>query len=472
MKYRYLFLLLIFICLAVSACFSPLDYKGSGGSISITLPGDNSEIRSALPDVDTLVYTLTLKGPGGEEKTGIQARKGETLNISVSPGLWYILVEAQENGKTDLLAIGEYAVNVEAGRKSSAPIKMAVYTEVPNVNSIQGVLDCGYLHEEFIVISGTSTLSATITIPAGKKVTIVARSDAPSWTISGSVNFFVVNPSSHLILGSAYPESPYYGEVVLRDPATNPNYTAVEVQGGGSFTMNSGVTITHFEYAVSVSGADSESGTTPGTFEMNGGTIGTLNQCGVDNSGDFTMNSGIISGNWSYGVINNTEGRFTMNSGSISGNGSYGVDNSGYFTMNGGDISGGEVTVGHSQGIFKMRGGSITWNGCAVYSNRDSLPELIMSGSAYINNVLLSNYDAAPLPYITIEGTLTHPNYGKSMFTLIELGYGSYPVDTVNYSDKVKVLTGQPGEFSKFKPFLSANYGIDNNGYLYCIQVP
>ena len=114
-----------------------------------------------------------------------------------------------------------------------------------------------------------------------------------------------------------------------------------------------------------------------GTLEMNSGSAITNNNyrgVEVDSGGTFTMNGGIISGNkvnGDGGGVAVWNGSFTMNGGTISGNtascGGGVYINNGYFTMNGGTISGNKASdvgggVQVDRGTFIMHGGTISSN--------------------------------------------------------------------------------------------------------------
>ena len=425
MKTRYLFFLLVCFCLAASSCFSPLDYKGSEvngeSAIKISFPGAVPSGKGALVDPDALLYKLTLKG-GDADDIAITAKHGETVFVPVTPGEWYILVEAFKNESTGIMqAIGEYAVTVNAGKTADAPITMAVYTAVYNALELKAAMECAEPHNEFVVINGSFDFTAdNFKVPAGKKVSIVAAGDS-------EIHFPASNPAinvmgkAELVLGPAYPESKFQGEITLNgDSLAN---IAIHVDSDSLFTMNSGK-ITGFDRGVynylgtfNMNGGSIEDNDTFGvqnlkTFNMNGGTI-TGNNYAVENSGTFfmnsgniteneggvlnyktfTMNSGIISlnglVNQGGGVYNDTESTFYMNGGIIEKNEAQhgaGVRNCGTFIMNNGSIEfNNAVGTGQGGGVFNDLNASFTMNGGSI-SNNDAY---FGGGGVY------NNYDSA-----------------------------------------------------------------------------
>jgi len=154
------------------------------------------------------------------------------------------------------------------------------------------------------------------------------------------------------------------------------NTGSVVYVNSGIFIMNDGATIAdNSGVAVTVGEQYGNSG----TFTMNGGIISGNSSSGIWlRKGDFTMNGGIISGNSGNGVYLDN-GTFSMTNGTISGNSSPGVYvNSGTFSITNGTISNNTANRGGgvhlNSGTFSMRGGIITGNtaieyGGGVYRN-------------------------------------------------------------------------------------------------------
>ena len=115
------------LCLGLCACFSPLDYKGSQGTISLTLPGEGSAARAAVSPPGWR-YELEFSGPDGKY-IPITARAGETVSLRVEPGTWIVSVIALKPGSRETwekVADGSDTINVKPGIKNMIEIPMAI----------------------------------------------------------------------------------------------------------------------------------------------------------------------------------------------------------------------------------------------------------------------------------------------------------------------------------------------------------
>lgn len=242
-----------------------------------------------------------------------------------------------------------------------------------------------------ITLSGNLVLGSTITIDAGKTISLggsgslVANGGFDTVTVNG-----VLNLSGLTITHSAGAQG-----------------TGILVNSGGSVVMASGTITGNTDKHV-----DCGSGITNyGSFIMNGGAVNNnsgYNGGGVHNHGFFTMNAGTISGNTGSseggGVRNAWQATFVLNGGAITGNtavqyGGGGIYNSGTVNMAGGEISSNTVGSNSSGGgilnyySLNMTGGSIIGNsglyGGGVHNNGSSaLPSTVfnMSGGEIRNN--------------------------------------------------------------------------------------
>jgi hypothetical protein len=186
---------------------------------------------------------------------------------------------------------------------------------------------------------------------------------------------------------------------------------------GGEFEMNGGI----------IGGSNSERNTAGtgggvyvaanGTFTMKGGEItnntATIDGGGVYVAGAFTMgdntsspvakitgnSAGTTSGGGNGGGVFFNSGNFTMNSGEISGNtGHYGggvAVNSVLFTMNGGEISGNSATP-HSGGDGGYGGGVYVFSGNFTMSDGE------ISGNGFVTvSSIVTNYGGG----VYVDGT-------------------------------------------------------------------
>jgi formylglycine-generating enzyme required for sulfatase activity len=275
MKIRFFttFLLLflgLLLAVLVTGCFNPLDYNApynSNGLIRVALPGAGAA-KTAINKND-LSYELSFSGPGGQTVTKT-ASWGETCTVEVAPGAWTVTVKARDAADSNKIkAIGETLVNVQAGSRNDADIKMAVYTEVDSWADLADAItistqgDSGYA-DDFIVITGNLSADSTISLSNNKNVTIAAET---SVTIDRAGTFgasFLNIADGHLILGSTL----YTGTITLDgagDSVVGPIVTMTSV---ASFTMNSGILCNNTNTSTS-GGAVA----VVGTFTMNGGEI-------------------------------------------------------------------------------------------------------------------------------------------------------------------------------------------------------
>jgi len=220
--------------------------------------------------------------------------------------------------------------------------------------------------ETVITVTQNIALTAEITIPADKKITI--KSAGPAFTLSrGNHEFFAVPHNASLTL-----------QDIILDGNRNPGYVILSVTGG-EFTMNSGAILKNNENsAVRVSS---------GTFVMNGGVI----------SDNIALNGG-------GAYVQSARSAFIMNGGIIRNNhvkndgGGVRLNNGGTFTMNGGAIE--NNTAGQNGGGVSVGGNDkINLSGKAVIRNNASAGEpnnVFLDAGAYINVVVDTDPAAAP----------------------------------------------------------------------------
>ena len=193
-----------------------------------------------------------------------------------------------------------------------------------------------------IIIEGNLNLSGTLTIAAGKNVTL-----SGSGKLIANGNYDAITVNGTLTID---------GITVTRAAGTNAS--GVRVNSGGSLFMASGEISGHIK-------PDANN---------NGG--------GVYNAGSFTLSGGSIKGNQAYyggGIYNAPGSIFTMSGGEVSGNrssirgGGIMLD-SATFNMRGGKVTkntsgwdgGGIYMVGRTA-IFNLSGGEISYNNTGMF---------------------------------------------------------------------------------------------------------
>jgi len=175
------------LCL-VFACSLPM---GGNASFSITIGGGKG--RTILPwdpeqtdiEISELNHTITLTGGPEPDIRRENIKAGDTVQFSVSPGHWEIIVQAYLGSA--LKAEGFASVNVKPGHNGAIPITMGKprtfeitmqddgngeATATPNpaaigdTVTIQAVSNNGFMFKEWQIISGHVTLSDKMTTPA------------------------------------------------------------------------------------------------------------------------------------------------------------------------------------------------------------------------------------------------------------------------------------------------------------------
>jgi hypothetical protein len=198
-------------------------------------------------------------------------------------------------------------------------------------------------------------LISGITIPSGSDITL----------ISYGVYMFgiVATRNINVIIIEQGASLTIENVWITRDPST----TGRGVVVNGNFTLNSGEISGHRLTSGDSSGV--QVGST-GRFIMNGGSINnnlvsSLGRGGgVGNFGVFEMYGGTITGNAIEGVFVPNTGIFTMFNGVISGNDGTGVStrNSGRFILENGTVSANTASGVFSNATFEMNGGLIVGN--------------------------------------------------------------------------------------------------------------
>ncbi|MEA5003886.1 MAG: InlB B-repeat-containing protein [Christensenella sp.] len=224
---------------------------------------------------------------------------------------------------------------------------------------------------------------------SGSSYTIVATEDDPDMNnVAGSAGNWVNIPNGKSITVKSDEGGPY----VLTQ-------TRVVSSGSGSpwhFGIASGGELTLEDITLSGTGVTSGNQTNGGVRGLAGGKLTinagtTITKCyagsstggGVDISGPFIMNGGVISNNKSAGGASGgvrCGSSFTMNGGSITGNegvnsvgasggGVFVSGSSALFTMNGGSITGNMSSIGQGGGVYLYMGGRMTMTGGSITGN-------------------------------------------------------------------------------------------------------
>ena len=376
--------LTIFMAIGISACFSPLGYKGDGDtSISIRLGGGGAMARSAV-DPEALQYTLTFSGPGNRRVTE-SAGWGETVVAKVVPGRWSISVRAFDPADPNITrAVGEaYSIDVRAGAQNNVDIKMAVYWEVGSWAELETAIATGE-YDAFIAVTAPFDAGAMITTAAPGNpdriftLTSLGGPHTISRTATGSL--FTVGADTELILRD-----------ITLEGSTGNNAPLLRVNPDGKLTLRNGGRVTGNTYTTSVEHSGGAGiFMDGGNLEIAGGEIlnNTLNNSSAThtwgggiyaiNSSSVLMTGGSISGNKITSILsipNNNGGGgialinscyFEMIDGVIENNSVYSENTSGGLSAG---ASGGGVYIdlwqNNTNSSFYLRGGKIRNNVCS-----------------------------------------------------------------------------------------------------------
>lgn len=342
--------------------------------------------------------------------------------------------------------------NVQGGVKIKATLAS---TETDIINIISAASPNG-----LVELVNDVTLTGTLIIPAGKNITIT--SSGGTYTLYGP-------PPSAVQGNRAIEVSGNLTLATVRISSRETMSKGIQVQGGGSLTMNTGSVITglndvHLTYASTYDDGTAVKVLQSGTFIMNGGEISyNYNDndggAGVSVWGDFTMNGGGIHHNehdpkdwdlsdvsgepipefWTEhskdfwygggGVLVRTTGVFTMNGGSISNNSANfggGIYCHGTMTINGDienntaiyDGGGAYIMPVVTSGVFYSFGSnaSIINN----YADRDG-------GGVYMTADYFTN--TLSLATILVDGNEARENGGA-----VYLAFAKYVFDGTAYS--------------------------------------
>lgn len=346
-----------------------------------------------------------------------------------------------------------------------------------------------YVYSATFEISGTAKISGNDAAQSGGGIYVYTNSANATATLTMSGGEISGNTTTNNGGGVYNQNSNFIMSGGKIDGNTAGNIASSDSNGGGiylnasTFTMSGGEicknTSTNKGGGVFLEGT----ATSKSTFTMGGGTIsentaknndsnspnGDGGGVSINSYGEFTLNSGTISGNKAvYGAgvhVNSSDGsdgsgKFTMKGGTISGNTASYRDNSGgggihlckgTFTMNGGTVSGNEATgtdpasggggiyIYSDNTTFTMTGGTFKENkanhgkGAFLCKNNGNTDNLCMSGTAKFesNNDVYLYASAGDMPTITVTGALT----AKALVATITPS---------NYTENKQVLSVNP----------------------------
>lgn len=281
-----------------------------------------------------------------------------------------------------------------------------------------------------IILDNSMATGSTMTIPAGKQITLSANAAAGITLSAAGASL------TKLIEVAAGAKITLDGNITY-DCA---NLQSGNMNAGAIFTMNGIIilnsgTVKNYHSTTAISGAITARGA-QGYFEMNGGSVQnnqfTNQYCGavlVTEGAAFTMNGGKISLNESTDI--NSGGGvmvYTVNDGAVLSSAWKGM-----FTMNNGEISGNKAQTGggvflygaspyandfSSRSSFEMNGGVISGNISTDTDQGGGGVFVLFGGEFVLNNGAITNNTAAGAGggvatydcYVTFYGKT--PTYG------------------------------------------------------------
>jgi hypothetical protein len=296
----------------MGACFSPWDGSGDQGNLVINVGDGGSRKVDGVTE-----YTIKLTNSG--ETSISQTTSGGTVDFSVQPGNWSILVRATglpaagslaAQGKV-LKGYGEADVEVKAGANTDVtvtvkPLDAGVTEMVSAWTDLKDVLEKAEKNET-VLLTRNLQVNSSIEIRNGKEITLLAKDNV---TITkGNV---VANSLFRVIWGSKLTLSVDKGKIIIEGNKANNNSSLFYVgtnsvnssltgSGSGTLIMNEGVTLTNNHANVSTNDRGGAVVVQGGTFIMNGGIISknSANNYGGGVrvlSGTFTKTGGTIYG--------------------------------------------------------------------------------------------------------------------------------------------------------------------------------
>ena len=188
MKNRNIVMIIAALCMIImGACFSPWDGSGSQGNIVINV---GSGARLAASDIKEYKITLTDSGETSISKT----TPGGTVDFSVPPGNWNILVRAMGNmvggigpiippsspsSDDVLIGYGKKDVEVKAGAITDVTVTVELLpegvTEVVSAwTDLENALEKATKNET-VMLTSNLRVNSSIQIPSGKNITLLAQ---------------------------------------------------------------------------------------------------------------------------------------------------------------------------------------------------------------------------------------------------------------------------------------------------------
>jgi hypothetical protein len=331
-------------------------------------------------------------------------------------------------------------------------VEVSTWAQLNNAVSAANISN----QDELILLANSFPFTGTITISAGKKITLAVDSGTTTLIRSGFTDAFFQINGGHLFLG----DSQNMGTLILDGDGggTNSDEALIYLYGG-NLTMRD-----RTELRNNVNNHNGRGGggvrlnNSSSEFIMEGGIISyNKNQSGMNgggiciDNGTFTMTGGTITmnesiGRYAGGVYVDSAGDFIMTEGTISNNkstatsgGGGGVFVDGIFTMEGGTISGntavangGGVHVSFSATNFTMRGGTISGNK-SVDSGR--------GGGVYVDNFTFVKGPTSPsgIIYGSGEGDMSNLVLNTSNVEVSNSGHAVYAGTTKRKESTVGV---------------------------------
>ena len=302
----------------VSACFSP--WKGDMGAFSIAIGngGSGGSSRAVLPwddsiDSNDLQHVIKLSGGPGPDQTRTITGSG-TVNFTVTPGNWYITVEAYSVEKSteggppakSLTAFSARSVNIKSGLNGT--VSMEMWQVVSYWYDLESAIVAG---ASTIALNGAYPyadwgVGSTDPITINRPVTLIAVNNIDMTRLSGGSSFFSIEGGGSLTLQAAR------GCTLILDGGGEANSGApslISVDNGGALVMNDGVKLLNNYSGTSTYGGAVSIGDYGSIFTMNGGTIagntagsgGGVAINAPNAGGSFIMRGGTISGNTAFG---------------------------------------------------------------------------------------------------------------------------------------------------------------------------
>jgi len=226
-------LLILFVLVAFSSCFSP--WKGDDGAITIIISGGISRNAGGFSDeeISGFTHTISIKNGPGADQTGSITGTGQ-IRFIVAPGYWDIHAEARNDDHMVVAEGSALRVLVKPGENNAVQIKMGPAADLVDTAFIIDL----WVNEEDgeILSSGDAFLISAYNpnLPDSFTARVNGEYEMIQWYLWGFPLAGSENQPEITIYAEDYPIGAYQLLVIVFSPEGVPYSTEItfEVAGG------------------------------------------------------------------------------------------------------------------------------------------------------------------------------------------------------------------------------------------------